>query len=348
MASRDERTSCWEKLAPFRFDEFTKPRSLNSESFLVVSRNGSYSGDEVYTYHCREDKWENIISYPSSFQSSGYCAALDTRHKVLYVYDDERKLYRYDISAKKLLSAFSDRKYVGAVPRMEFIDIDGTLHLVGGSNNNQHLIWNKEQSDFVSVHEFGDIENLKWHGLVYLQKTQSLLCFGGYLHGQTEDIYTIREYNVLKKEWTVLDVELPHQTESGFGIVSVRNEKYVLVIDCVIGRIFVFNVSERKFHESKVPTPFIHHHCHAVVTSSSMEHGRADLIVSGFVRSFWKTLEFQGVAFPDYLVGMISDWIPAESVHVLAIGSGDHCRISVHMILEDLEECRKPIDNDGQ
>merc|ERR1712154_732693 len=123
---------------------------------------------------------------------------------------------------------------------------------------------------------------------------------------------------------------------SGPAVVSVCNERYILVIGGSItnqngkewdngwgsNAIFVFNVEESKFYESKVRSP-IRGWCHAVA-SPSTHRRKSELLVSGFVHSCWNSLDFgEDLAFPECLMDLIVDCIQDDNVHVLGFGSGE-------------------------
>ena len=365
------RPTLWEKLGPCPFEYFSNPISLNSDTFVVVPGCDSCSEGVpgVYTYRSSTDKWENIIPFPPSFVSIGYSSssALDIDRQVLYHYVSQWHstynrwsanwyLYRFDLSVNKLVSTISDPINVGAAPGMYVIN--GILHLIGGTDNNQHLIWNEEKSEFVSVHQFDDLRIGMGHlGLVHLKKSKLLFCFGGSRRDSYDSYDTlpvfarsenrsIREYDLSKKEWTTLNVKLPPEIHGSlFAIVSIRNEQHIVVIDCYSSCVFVFNVSERKFYKTTISTPcFSSRKCEAVVTSSplSMDPERADLILSGLIRSLW-TSDSEHVLFPDCLIEVIAEWIPTEYIHILRQGNsygimGDHYRISVDHILGGIVE----------
>jgi len=329
-------SSEWTHLSPFPCTHFSNPLIYEDSSFIVApyhsKAHNRYQETGIYSYRVNEDEWELLIPYDSEMISEDHSAAVDAVHKVLYLYGRQSNLYRFDLSANKSMSTISDCQNVGSHPRMEFAK--DSLHLIGGEENDQHLIWNDDDCDFQRVHRFCSLIH---HRVVFMKRMQSLWCFGGMISmGSKFDV--ICNLNLSDHSWHALKDKMPFPT-SGAGIVSILQEQYILIIGGNIARrrsddIFVFDVKQRVFYQSTVKAP-VAGSCFAVVPSKRKWY---NMLVVGYVHSMRNSgdLEFETeMAFPQCLVDLTTDLVEDKQVHVLQHGTGHHYRISVHSILEN-------------
>ena len=330
MASDADCSGPWEKLANLPRGSFWRPKAFDKDTIIVSAEDG------IYSYNASKDDIQKIIPLPSAAENS---SAVDSHNKVLY-HQRNSKLYRFDLSTNKLISCTSNLGRACTYYRFQMEYIEGTLHLFGGVMNrgNLHYIWNEEQSTFVHMHEFGYFRaHKRGPTKVYSKKSRSIFCF----EKNDDNFYVIREYNLLKDQWTAYTLKLPIEMNAIAinGVASVRDDEYILIVDGWSGGIFAFNVSKRKMYKSKVMTPVRGWESDAVVISSSLDPQRADVIISGFIRPLWRDSDFKCLGFPGCLIGLFATWISFENLHFVSYFE-DHYRISVDYILAEIHEVK--------
>ncbi len=59
------------------------------------------------------------------------------------------------------------------------ISVENNIHLIGGANNNAHLIWNHKNKSFDQIHEFKLYPNITNPSVLYVPSKQILVLIGG-------------------------------------------------------------------------------------------------------------------------------------------------------------------------
>eukprot|EP01084_Bolivina_argentea_P028937 53751_1 len=136
------------------------------------------------------------------------------------------------------------------------------IHILGGSGNNWHLLWNSKIKMLkkISMNYDGLASGFYFENFeaVGLWKREMLLKFGCERYGDCTD--NIWKYDIYKCVWQTLKVKLPFKMHS-FSCVVTGDERYVIIFggvregDKYIDDIFVLDVNDMSLKRSDVKCP---------------------------------------------------------------------------------------------
>ena len=144
----------WVELTTFPFKYFAAPIRLNHNEFIVVPDKASdCPSDCLYKYNIKHDKWIKWIKYPKDLITSDYhTAARDEKNRIIYVYAGSTQtiLIIHEDDHKCIIH--KNTGYLGINPHS--IVANNEFHIIGGSENPNHFVWDSKNKKFKIIHEF--------------------------------------------------------------------------------------------------------------------------------------------------------------------------------------------------
>merc|ERR1712032_240378 len=146
----------------------------------------------------------------------------------------------------------------------------------------------------------------------------------------------IREYDIKKDEWIVLDAIMPLKSCNLFGYIITRNDQYLIIFggndEMINGydTIYIMDINTKSFALSNLKCPVSGQFRAFLVDNYSM----TDIIVDGYLRRCWQSDIFKNVgSLPNELINLIYNFYSQEFVHLMQIGKGNHWKILLNDIL---------------
>ena len=317
--------------------------SLNWWIFPVVyhkKNNVLFSVNQNYgllKYSFLKNKWNeyNTSKLPASFidTDSIRSLAIDSENNKIYICNKDKSIATLSLSADKeckskwnIMSNVSENRLCGA----KGIVINGQYHVIGGSGNDSHLVFNPETNKFDIY--FDDFPVFPIVNVVRIKNKLLIL-----------ENTSLQEYDAINETWgDELSVALPNLGDHGFESTVVYKEKYVLLFGRGEARdIWIYSVQDQKFTKSTVKCPsakkpynynkYVHQQTFAVHNKQNDE-----LAMFGFVRREWKLsgIEVDYIFPPYYLLKVMQTFYWNECVHLFNAWNGKHWRVDIFDILD--------------
>eukprot|EP01083_Nonionella_stella_P025428 70029_1 len=328
----------WKELPTFPFKSFSKPIMVNIEEFIIVPAYTSYyRGDAICKYNLRTCEWNKCIPY-NTILISGHTSALRSTSPAdcaIFIYTQQHQLSEVDIY-NKTWTVHQLKRTLELGYGAKSVFINNEFHIIGGNSNNKHFIWNHQTKELESIYEFTEFaKGLHKFELVYIQKKQILLLFGGMDSMKHQCLNTIYSYCVKSKTWNKLNVKLPISL-TDFGIVLTRDSRFVVLFGGRKSEMFtnhsddivVYDVQ----HETIVMCAIKCPHASMFKAVITDHFHNALLLVYGYIRGM------DVVKPPADVMDTLHSYYPIESEYIHIIGyststSGRHWRIKVKDIL---------------
>ena len=191
--------------------ECTNIAKVNSHCFVIAvgkSRSAIQDTADFHEYNINTDKWRQFPSHSFSTSLSP-SIEYDSKNKQLIIIGEEDfELGGNELPeipnmtrigyAKYEINTITPNIYIGQ--RCSMMMLDGKLHVIGGSDNQHHLIWNEGTNKFDIIHTFDGLsKGIMSQGLVHLKSKNKLLMLGGYDYGDSKYFDQIHEYDVKNK-----------------------------------------------------------------------------------------------------------------------------------------------------
>ena len=321
----------WEKLPSIPWPFPGRPLVLNNNEILLVPQKLGYSNsDGIYKYMIDEKQWINIVPYAKEFWTKYHGVALnndDKDNSMIYICNADN-LVIVDINSKK----FKEVKYnttIGQHPRC--IYAHNQLHVVGGSANFKHIVYDEKEGKFQEIHAFQASDTgtdaatgFYRHGMVYCQVRDCIFMFGGSL---TND--GLFQFSFSTRKWMKIQMELPNVDGSGFGFVVTKDGKYIIIVaGSNKGDTFVIDLDDYSSKKCKIAAPVSSWRYACLVSN----HAMIELLTNGYIRQNYK----QGY-FMVELIKMITDFNSKEDLHCINFSEQGHWRIDASAILNNCD-----------
>ena len=181
-------------------------------------------GSVLHKYDTKTNKWDIIYDELDTVMDE--CIAFDTRKNQIYI-SGLNTLKIFDINKKTCTNQDFSETVIDC--RSSIILINGTLHIIGGTNIDSHFVWNmmedKQAAKIEKIQSF-DV-NWRTFGYVYVHTTHKMFCFGGY-HSRGR-LNQIKKYCIKSKKWTILKCKLS-ENSNHCGCVIDKSQQYVLIL----------------------------------------------------------------------------------------------------------------------
>ena len=188
--------------------------------------NASIS-DGIWIYNTNTNKWRLHVHYPRDFESERHHICYNKKTKILWVYGDYSKMININMETKQVKIIKAHAKHVGIRPVLLFIK--DKLHVIGGSDSKNHLVWNNEKNQFDEpIFTFPELtKGVTGHKIVHLKKKNILYLFGGYGYGGPSHIYSIWKCDINENfKWSKLDLKLKRFVDYN-ACVATSDEKCI-------------------------------------------------------------------------------------------------------------------------
>ena len=180
-----------------------------------------------------------------------------------------------NMQTKELKIIKHDVKDIGYSPSLLFIKDE--LHVIGGSDNKCHLIWNEDKKEFdKKIFTFPDLDKgIYSHGVVHAKRKGMLYLFGGYDYGSGQFCRSIWKCDINENyKWTKLEFTFNSNSPCFDGHILTPNEKYIVIFS---NPLRLFDTENDSCYVIKNE---IKYHL-AVLSGSNMDKA----VVSGYIRN---------------------------------------------------------------
>ena len=342
--------SKWIKLKDPGFGCCTNPVKINSDKFIIGELDGMFMDTDcgIHQYSTTKDEWTKIISYPDMTLTQCHKPSMiynEKTQKIWMIGDGPTSVLEFDYLKHDNMQTLSyvqtgNGSCVGAHPAILLIKDE--YHVIFGSDNVQHLVYNKQSSDntsdSITLAAKHTICNEYDHGLedakcVYIESRGQILTFGGNDYGNQHR--NIHKYSFYEDKWSKLPLESVRY--SGFGCVVSMDERYVILFGIKdlaeqggTGAIYVFDIERMKFNKSNIVCPQNYTDYHAVLMGNAIKD---ELLVHGWLKSEINKYE---IFLPQDMMKLIVRWSSIEWVHLLSKAQG-HWKIPVDEIIRSIQ-----------
>eukprot|EP01084_Bolivina_argentea_P134410 237097_1 len=308
---------------------------INEDEFIIAEkRNG------LYVYNKRLDTFHLLLSYPKLVTVHDHNICYDCQSNIVYLFCNEDELITMNLNTKTTeINNGTDvcGNPIGQYPSILILN-ESELHIIGGSDNIRHLLWNKKKKEFETIYTFLDWNNgFCGHALIHNRRRNNLLMLGGFDFMKQENndddkcdhvSDSIWKYNINSKQWNKLkDIKLPNKMFD-FGFVLDGTERFCIIFGgykdnfVKLESVYILDTYDMLFYESEIKIPWGRYE--AIVL-----HNEKDaLLVEGFVRKCITDLDMA----PIELLELIETYYKKQYVHIIN-GNGYHYSVLINDIL---------------
>jgi len=384
-------TSCkgckpaWIKLENPGYRRITNAARIEDNKFIVLPLNdsGQYDfnpylhTDGIYSYCTLSDRWMPYLRFEQKFAqfdfpSIAYCPK---RKTVLLVGDSEEcRSDLVTLRSDRISSPKSPRSKIELIRHNKYIgqgscilSIDSTIHVIGGSDTGEHLIWNDEDQAFAVKHKCPHLNSFYGHQAIYIRSRQEILLFGLGDYGTMYCWDMIYSFQFMRSDkdgvnadgahWTMLKKTMPIKIKN-FASVLTSDERYILFFggcshpDDWLDSIYVLDVDTMDCVLSPVKCPVATPFSAVLIDDRQrMEH-----LVFGWLRRSDDMLWMPTVersrfmysdmyeprevyvllfnALPVELIVFLSKWMTTDWIHLLPESPTDsHWKVAAHDLI---------------
>eukprot|EP01083_Nonionella_stella_P276104 937964_1 len=312
--------------------EPTKMVMVNDCEFIVAGEE-----DGLYKYNVQFNDFNLVVQYPDllTVHDQGIC--FDSASQIVYLLCNEDEFITIDLKTKEIethMGTDPSGNPIGCYPHL--VMLDDECHIIGGSDNNRHLMWNKEKGEMEIIHTFSHLKGgISGQALIYIRSRHALFMCGCFAW-RNNDLYdSIWKYDVIHRHWTQLnDVKLPRKMYD-FGYVVDAQERYCILFGGMtdvgpVASVYIWDIRNMEFHESDIKVPA--GRCEAVLL-----HNEADsVLIDGFVRSQCTSHSIH-MSMEMELMVLIESYYKVQYVHINDTTNGYHYRISLYKLLDGVD-----------
>ena len=301
---------------------------ISSDHFL--EENGK---EGIRKYNLHSNQWDEVITFTDDlFEMMDAKIALISKTNKLYLmnndkYSKQQKMLILDMKTKQL----STRNSISNALNSAFVNVNGIIHVIGGSNNSKHLTWNPDDNEIKEIYDFAPefhFQDLQWGRSIYVPSKDVLLLIGAYCEkdGSLGPGIGIWRFHLKLNKWECMI----NGSDFAYRKVSAAlssNENYVIIAcgylagfyDDKIYVLDIRNEEEYKLNECAIRSP------QRCVSNIVMTGGIKDeYLVVGWIKELFKTLEFKQLALPPmYIMELIAKWYNEEEVHWVRMVYGE-------------------------
>ena len=306
---------------------------INDVEFATASftQNVDDIPNGVWIYNTISNKWRLFAEYPYEFRVKEHAIYYDTATKLIWIYGDDSKLLTVNMESKEFKMIKSDGKYVGLVPKL-FI-INKRLHVIGGSDNKHHLIWNKESKQFDIKYTFKSwTSGMHGHEVIHVKSKNILYLFGGFDHAASYPDY----YNRYIWKCTIDDDYKWSKLKADYiknyniyykGFILTPDEKYIVIFHADDSWL-LFDIDQEKLYSLMIPSQIElrPEPGHAIL--GGIENDK--VLVHGFVRMLSREMD---VVLPDELIGLLSSFYSKDMIYLINRYNQKHFKLSLDIVL---------------
>ena len=373
---------------------------INPYEFIIAAEcneDGSSSG--IYKYNKLNNKWRLFVQYPFNFESVDHRMTYNKHNHCLYLYGSNAQMTIIDISnycsSMSTLST-TDKNIYNKVngyhhaqnnknnnnepkqPPPSFKAITdcnlknvhypnvltihpGIVHIIGGQNNNKHLIWSNRDHSFVELHDFNKHEQTQLNGnnnnslninlnmgysqciysslhkriIMIKESMKNINNIGG--QNNNSVISKIWLYSTDRMRWNMLNnIEIPLWNVECVLTSDQRN--LIITSGCdqngnISDKIYVLTMDDDQFilRSSLITIPKKKWH-YLMMTGNIL---KSQLLCHNYIKVQCGKLKCE--IPPLYVVKLVANWLSQEMIHFLEKNGDDyHYAISVKRILDNV------------
>ena len=209
--------------------------------------------------------------------------------------------------------------------------INSEFHIIGGFEHDQHLIWYRNTRQFVEkpIATIQDEYNpFASYTLIHIPSKHLLLrmCDDGE-HNYCD--YSSKDY-----KWILKEECEDNFCSNAWGYSYINHTNYIMRLDSD-GKICIIDVVTRKIHKCMISVPLDYDEWSKYGTNCNIlgmddEKEKREEIVQGYIR-------MNHIEFPADLIGLLSLYYSDVNVHLLANKGNLHFKISLHVLIKDME-----------
>ena len=313
---------------------FAAPIRISNDEFILATKARGIS-----KYNIISKKWRHkYIAYPKQYRvlMDPICAYNKKNH-ILYLYDGYKSgiILKINVITKQIHII---KNKLSTLKNAKLIYIHKQLHVIGGRNNNKHLIFNESQQVFNHCHTFDSFTDTGFtnFGLINLSRYNKMLIVGGQSNGQCSSIYS---YHTKNTQWTASII-----STSEIQQICLYNNQKSTIYDIIgwmlwfnqIGDIYVIEVNNYHQHykliKSQIKCPKFSEDFHAITMTNEVKD---EMVAFAYIRHVWKTEDIEIkklISFlPHYLIKYISTWYLNEYLHLFETNADPASHWSIHI-----------------
>ena len=225
---------------------------INDQEIAVAAFGNGRDNRGIHIYNIISTEWRLHIKYPNyHIQEHSICYNPNT--KTLWLHGDNSELININMQTKKF--KIIKTKNVGMIPRL--ILIRNKLHVILGSDNTDHLIWNDIKKEFESIFTFPWEGGLHAHQIIHVKSKGLLYLIGGcdeYAYGsgnavpENKYIWKCEINNNYK--WIALSTDTKDIFLYYAACILTPDESMIIIFNAT--RIYLFNVEKEEFYDSGI------------------------------------------------------------------------------------------------
>ena len=305
----------------------TRPFMMNHNEFGVIPKDEFH---KLYIYNINKNQWRKCnMKYDKGFFRIE-TAAFNRDTNILYLVDHLSKIYRINLTTFDY-KIIDDTETNGVGSNCKSIVINNELHIIGGSVNSKHYIFDEEKLSLVQMHEFKQFENgLIHHELIYIKSRQYLLLFAGQDSKEcvvSKDIY---KYSINNKKWDKLSLEMPSEITRSqtleFSVTTNKNESVILLVsgDTFI---WIYDLKDNKFIKSQLKYPGYFNSIGKCKNIIINDFHKTSLLLTGYIKKYKMMINQDVLNLILEMIGI------TEYVHMIENQCSSHWKVCLSLIL---------------
>ena len=276
----------------------------------------------VWVYNTITNEWRLDVKFPNDFKTRDNDICYNPKTKILWLYCKYNNMVNINMETKQFKIIKSDARNVGMWPKLLFID--DQLHVIGGSRNKCHLIWNQNEKKFdPPIFTFDEWKNgVYGHGAVFVKKKRIVYVFGGYNFDGVGYLFTFWKCEVDKGyEWTKLAITAEIKMYYRAYMLT-SDERYIVIFGAK--KVCLLDTNEEKCHyyDSEL--------MYASMNSGLLSSSNKNIfVVGGYIRNVVKEFD---MIIPVDVIGIIETYYNIDMVYLLDSNS----QRFYHVLLDDV------------
>ena len=284
---------------------------INDREFIVLKESG------VHNYNIKTNEWTKLIHFePNRRSPSNFVCCADRNRKLIYCYHGWDKILLIINYQAKTYEEIQDCIEESVGHRAVITFINDQVHLIGGNDHSQHLIFNEEQKKFVT---FCAWKRRYGMGLIH-SSDQEIFIFGGSDGSIVDSVWS---FNMKDKKWSPLDAKLPIKLTE-FACVATNDKRYLIILGGIDGSysyghiLYIIDMKanfklikkDKKMHPHQIFANTSTNNYSAIIMNDVTSNL---MLTHGFIRRHFQQIEI----FSDNLIDLIAKWCCLSELHIL-------------------------------
>ena len=299
---------------------------INQNEIAVAGSKYTEDNDDgIWIYNILKNEWRMHIKYPVTLCINYPEIYYDPKTKILWLYSDgiyseDGQIFEFDMESKQFEKIIESEE-IGCGIRPKLLLIDNKLHIIGGSRNKHHLIWDNDKKRIEKNYTFHVLtEGFYGHNVVYAQNKRLIYSFGGF-DGEASNVHGIWKCEIDKNyKWTKLKDELDDFYRK--PAILTRDEKYIVLFEG--NAVGLIDIDQDTLHEKDVG--FDIYMSFGLLTTNEKD----EVAVYGYLREFVTKYK---MVIPIELIGIIDTYYRSNMVYLANRGAQSFCKIPLESVM---------------